>query len=183
MLLEGKNAVIYGAGGSIGGTVVRAFASEGAHVFLAGRTLAKLHAVAGEIRSSGGVAETAEVDALDEKAVDEHADRVAAEARSIDVSFNLITHPSVHGIPTAEMAVEDYMVSVVTAVRTTFLTARAAARHMIGQDSGYFSSSAARENPCATTTSGAPRLPSTRLSPCGGNSRPSLDHMASARSP
>lgn len=136
MLLEGKNAVIYGAGGSIGVAVARAFASEGAHVFLAGRTLAKLDAVAGEIRSAGGVAETAEVDALDEKAVDEHADRVAAEAGSIDVSFNLITHPSVHGTPMAEMAVEDYMVSVVTAVRTTFLTARVAARHMIGQGSG-----------------------------------------------
>jgi 3-oxoacyl-[acyl-carrier protein] reductase len=136
MLLEDKNAVIYGAGGAIGGAVARAFAREGASVFLAGRTQAKLEAVAEEIRSAGGVAETAQVDALDEKAVHEHADAVAAAAGSVDISFNLITHPSVHGTPMAEMAVEDYMVSVVTAVRTTFLTARAAARHMIGQGSG-----------------------------------------------
>lgn len=136
MLLENKNAVIYGAGGAIGGTVARAFACEGAKVFLAGRTLATLEEVAGEIHSTGGVAETAEVDALDERAVDQHAETVVAEAGSIDISFNLITHPFVHGTPMAEMTVDDYTLSITTAVRTTFLTARAAARHMIGQGSG-----------------------------------------------
>lgn len=136
MLLENKNAVIYGAGGAIGGTVARAFACEGAKVFLAGRTLATLEEVAGEIHSTGGVAETAEVDALDERAVDQHAETVVAEAGSIDISFNLTTHPFVHGTPMAEMAVDDYTLSITTAVRTTFLTAKAAARHMIGQGSG-----------------------------------------------
>jgi 3-oxoacyl-[acyl-carrier protein] reductase len=38
MLLENKNAVIYGSGGSIGGAVAKMFAREGARVFLAGRT-------------------------------------------------------------------------------------------------------------------------------------------------
>src|ERR1700712_1596520 len=73
MLLETKNAVIYGGAGAIGGAVARAFAREGARVFLAGRTLATLDAVADEIRAAGGAAETAEVDALDPRAVDEHA--------------------------------------------------------------------------------------------------------------
>ena len=136
MLLEGKNAVIYGAGGAIGGAVARAFAREGAQVFLAGHTLAKLDEAAAEIRNAGGVAETTEVDALDEEAVDQHSETVMAEAGSIDVSFNLIAHPAVHGTPMAEMAVDDYTVSVTTAVRTNFLTARAAARRMIGQGSG-----------------------------------------------
>jgi 3-oxoacyl-[acyl-carrier protein] reductase len=136
MLLENKNAVIYGGGGAIGGAVARAFAREGARVFLAGRTLTRLDEVAAEIRSAGGVAETAEVDALEEQAVDEHADAVAAEAGGIDISFNLITHPYTHGIPLAEMAVEDFMAPVETAARTTFLTSRAAARHMIRQRSG-----------------------------------------------
>ena len=95
MLLESKNAVIYGGGGSIGGAVARAFAREGARVFLAGRTPAKLDAVADEIRSAGGAAETAVVDALDEHAVDEHADAVAAEAGGIDISFNS-DHPPAH---------------------------------------------------------------------------------------
>ena len=136
MLLEGKNAVIYGGGGTIGGAAARAFAREGARVFLAGRTLSRLDEVAGEIRAAGGSAETAEVDALDERAVDEHADAVAAQAGGIDVSFNVITHPYTHGTPLAEMTVEDYAAPVETAVRTTFLTWRAAARHMIRQGSG-----------------------------------------------
>jgi 3-oxoacyl-[acyl-carrier protein] reductase len=136
MLLEGKNAVIYGGGGSIGSGVARVFAREGARVFLAGRTLAKVEAVAGEIRSAGGKAEAAELDALDERAVDEHADAVVARAGSLDVSFNLITHGDVQGTPLVEMRLEDFERPVITAVRTTFLTSRAAARHMIRQGSG-----------------------------------------------
>jgi 3-oxoacyl-[acyl-carrier protein] reductase len=136
VLLEGKNAVIYGGGGSIGGAVARAFAREGARVHLAGRTLETLEKVAEKIRSAGGAAETAVVDALDEGAVDRHADRVAAEAGAIDISFNAITHPHKHGIPLAEMAVDDFLAPVQVAVRTTFLTARAAARHMIPRRSG-----------------------------------------------
>ena len=136
MLLEGKNAVIYGGGGSIGGAVARAFSREGAKVFLAGRTLATLDEVAEEIRSGGGVVETAQVDALDETAVDEHADAIAESAGSIDISFNLISQGDVQGTPLAEMSVEDFMQPVVTTVRTMFLTSRAAARHMIRQRSG-----------------------------------------------
>jgi 3-oxoacyl-[acyl-carrier protein] reductase len=136
VLLEGKNAVIYGGGGSIGGAVARAFAREGARVFLAGRTEGKLEDVAGEIRAAGGDAETAVVDALDEEAVDRHADAVAAKAGGIDISFNLITHPYAHGVPLSEMAADDFMAPVETAARTTFITARAAARHMIPRRSG-----------------------------------------------
>ena len=136
MLLADKSAVVYGGGGSIGGAVARAFAREGARVFLAGRTMDKLETVAEEIRSSGGAADTAQVDALDPAAVDEHADAVAAEAGGIDISFNLISHGDVQGTPMAEMELQDYIRPVVTAVSTTFLTARAAARHMIGRGSG-----------------------------------------------
>ncbi|MEU5876892.1 SDR family oxidoreductase [Spirillospora sp. NPDC047279] len=136
MLLEGKNAVIYGGGGSIGGAAARAFAAEGARVFLAGRTAATLERVAGDIRAAGGEAETAEVDALDERAVDEHADAVAAKAGSLDVSFNVIQHGDVQGTPFAEMSLADYERPVITALRTTFLTVRAAVRHMKRQGSG-----------------------------------------------
>jgi 3-oxoacyl-[acyl-carrier protein] reductase len=136
VLLENKNAVIYGAGGSIGGAVARAFAREGARVFLAGRTEAKLKSVADDIRAAGGRAQAAVVDALDEEAVDRHADAVVAEAGSLDISFNLISHPYTHGIPLAEMAVDDFIAPIETAARTTFITARAAARHMIPRRSG-----------------------------------------------
>ncbi len=136
MLLDGKNAVIYGAGGPVGGAVARAFAREGAQVHLAGRTRDSLDAVAKEIRSAGGAAKTQQVDALDERAVDEHADAVAAQAGSLDISVNLISHGDVQGTPLAEMTPADFERPVVTAVRTMFLTSRAAARHMIRQRSG-----------------------------------------------
>jgi NAD(P)-dependent dehydrogenase (short-subunit alcohol dehydrogenase family) len=136
VLLEDKNATIYGGGGSIGGAVARAFAREGARVFLAGRTLESLEGVADDIRSAGGVAETARVDALDERKVDGYVDAVAEKAGGIDVSFNLISYQDVQGTPLAEMGLEEFERPIVTAVRSQFLTSRAAARHMIGRGSG-----------------------------------------------
>lgn len=136
MLLQGKNAVIYGGGGSIGGAVARAFAREGATVFLAGRTKASLEEVADDVRAAGGRAEMAVLDALDEEAVDRHAHEVASQAGSIDISFNVITHPHTHGVPFHEMGVDDFMAPVEVAARTTFITARAAARQMIPRRSG-----------------------------------------------
>lgn len=136
MLLSDKVAVVYGAGGTIGGAVSRAFAREGATVFLAGRTLAPVDAVAEEIRANGGQAEAARVDALDEQAVDRYVERVVDQAGRIDISFNLISHGDVQGAPLVDMSYEAFSRPVTTGVRTQFLTTRAAARHMITQGSG-----------------------------------------------
>jgi NAD(P)-dependent dehydrogenase (short-subunit alcohol dehydrogenase family) len=92
--------------------------------------------VAEKIRAAGGEAETAVLDALDARAVDEHADAVASAFGSLDVSFNVISHGDVQGTPLAEMRIEDFERPVITAVRTMFITSRAAARHMIRQRSG-----------------------------------------------
>jgi len=135
MLLENKVAVIYGAGGPIGGAVARAFAREGARVFLAGRTRARLDKVAHEIRSNGGVADTAVVDALDEQTVDEYVDAVVEQAGYIDISFNLISYGDVQE-PLTEISVEDFLQPITNAMRAHFLTTRAAARHMVRRGSG-----------------------------------------------
>jgi 3-oxoacyl-[acyl-carrier protein] reductase len=136
MLLEGKSAVVYGGGGSIGGAIARAFASEGARVHLAGRTRSALDRVAGEVRAAGGAVDAAELDALDEGAVEEHARAVVAAAGGIDVSVNVVSYGDVHGTPLAEMPLEDFERPIRNAVRTQFLTTRAAARQMIRQRSG-----------------------------------------------
>ena len=136
MLLENKVAIIYGAGGSIGGGVAKTFAREGAQVFLAGRSRDSLDKVAKEIAGAGGRAEIAVVDALDEQAVDEHARAVVERAGSIDVSFNLIARGDVQGIPLADMTTADFTRPIITGVTATFITARAAARQMIKQGSG-----------------------------------------------
>jgi 3-oxoacyl-[acyl-carrier protein] reductase len=136
VLLENKNAVVYGGSGSVGSAVARVFAHEGAKVFLAGRTLATLDAVAEEITASGGVAETAQVDALDEKTVDEHVGEVAERAGSIDILFNAIGMHDVQGKPLHRLSLEDFTSPVTIATRTQFLTARTVARHMIREGSG-----------------------------------------------
>ena len=136
LLLEDRNAVIYGGGGAIGGAVARAFAREGANVFLAGRTLESLDRVAEEIRSSGGLAETDQLDALDEQTVDEHIGEVVERAGSIDVSFNGISIRDVQLTPLVEMSRDDFLSPILTGVTTHFLTARTAARRMAERGSG-----------------------------------------------
>lgn len=149
MLLNDKIAVVYGGGGSMGGAVARAFAGEGARVFLAGRTLAKLEAVAGEIAAAGGSAEAAQVDAHDPRAVDDHLAAAVATAGRIDISFNAVGMEAIQGVPLVDMALDDFLIPIVAAARSNFLTATAAARRMTRQGAGVIvmlSSSAARES-------------------------------------
>jgi 3-oxoacyl-[acyl-carrier protein] reductase len=136
MLLQDKTAIVYGAGGAIGSAVAKAFGVEGAKVFLSGRTLNSVEAVAQEIVAAGGSAEAAQVDALDEEAVDRHADRVAEQAGGIDVSFNATGVHAVQGTPLTELALSDFAFPITTWPSTQFLTARAAARHMVQKRSG-----------------------------------------------
>ncbi|MFL5975869.1 MAG: SDR family NAD(P)-dependent oxidoreductase [Solirubrobacterales bacterium] len=137
MLLENKTAVIYAAGGAIGGAVARAFAREGARVFLTGRDPAKLDAVAGEIAAAGGVAETAQVDALDESAVSEHLASVVDRAGGVDISINAIgPGPAPHRTALTELARDAFVRPIVFYAGSNFITATAAARHMSGQGSG-----------------------------------------------
>jgi 3-oxoacyl-[acyl-carrier protein] reductase len=147
--LQDKRAVVYGAAGAMGGAVARAFAREGATVFLAGRTLAKLDVVAEEIRATGGAAETAEVDALDQQAVEEHADEMVKRAGRIDISFNAISITAVQNVPLVELSLEEFMTPITEAARTQFIIATTAAKRMTAQGAGVIvmlSSSAARES-------------------------------------
>jgi NADP-dependent 3-hydroxy acid dehydrogenase YdfG len=139
MLLENKNAVIYGAAGAVGATVASAFAREGARVFLTGRNPYALNRIAEEIRAAGGAAESAEVDALDEHAVTSHLDGVIDKATTIDISFNAIgiKQNGIQGTPLTELALENFAWPINTYAQAHFLTARAAARHMIAQNRGW----------------------------------------------
>jgi NAD(P)-dependent dehydrogenase (short-subunit alcohol dehydrogenase family) len=138
MILQDKVAVIYGAGGAIGGAVARAFASEGARVFLTGRLQAPVDAVAKDIVSAGGSAEAAEVDALDEQAVGKHLGYVIDQAGRVDISFNAVGIPDtkILGLPLVEMDVEQFSLPITAYTRSYFLTARMAARRMVANKSG-----------------------------------------------
>jgi NAD(P)-dependent dehydrogenase (short-subunit alcohol dehydrogenase family) len=134
--LAGKIAIIYGAGGSIGGGVARAFAGEGAKVHLVGRTRDGLDAVAADIAAAGGMAQVAVLDALDETAVDAHMQDVVKADGQVDVSFNLISRGDVQGTPLVDLSTDDLLRAVVTGLTASFVTARAAARQMAQRGSG-----------------------------------------------
>ena len=137
MLLENRTAVIYAAGGAIGGAVARAFAREGARLFLTGRDVAKVDAVAAEIVAAGGVAERAQVDALDERAVEEHLDAVVERAGGVDVSFNAIgPGPATDRLPLTELSGEAFARPIAFYTSSNFITGTAAARRMSGQGAG-----------------------------------------------
>jgi NAD(P)-dependent dehydrogenase (short-subunit alcohol dehydrogenase family) len=137
VLLKDKVAVIYGAGGAVGSAVARAFASDGANLFLTGRHLASVEAVAKEVVSAGGSAESAEVDALDEAAVDRHLQSVIDKAGRVDISFNAIGIPNPKiRLPLVELDVEQFFLPIATYTRSYFVTARLAARRMVVNRSG-----------------------------------------------
>lgn len=138
MLLKNKNAVIYGAGGAIGGAVARAFAREGARVFLTGNRLAPVERLAGEITASGGSAEAAEVDALNEEAIESHLQSVIDRAGRLDTSFNAIgiSDTRLLGVPLLELSQEAFLIPIEAYVKSYFLTSRLGARRMIASKSG-----------------------------------------------
>lgn len=135
-MLQNKNAVIYGAGGSLGGAVAKALARAGANLFLAGRTIGPLEKIANDIRSAGGRANVAIVDALDENAIAKHLNEIVQQVGTVDISFNATATEVVQNIPLVEMPVNDFINPITNMMRTRFLTAVAAAKIMMKQGSG-----------------------------------------------
>ena len=136
MLLQNKNAIIYGAAGSLGSTVAQALAQAGAKVFLTGRTADRLQKVADTITMAGGKVEVGVVDALNKNAVHEYIEKITQNGTTIDISFCAIDFQSVQDIALTDMSVEDYMRPVTIALQSQFLTSTAAARKMMQQKSG-----------------------------------------------
>ncbi len=136
MRLEKKNAVVYGAAGHMGAAVARAFAREGAHVFLAGRTQQTLDAVAEEIVEQGGRATVTPVDVFDRAAVEAHADRVVGEGGTLDISFNAVGMDAVQDVALVDLEPADFLAPIMASAQSHFITTTAAARRMTAQGSG-----------------------------------------------
>jgi NAD(P)-dependent dehydrogenase (short-subunit alcohol dehydrogenase family) len=134
MMLQDKVAVVYGAGGAIGGAVARAFAAEGARLFLTGRRLAAVEAVATDVAAAGGSVEVARVDALDDHAVDAHLQA----AGQVDVSFNAVGIPDagILGVPLVDLGPDRFVLPITTYAASWFVTARQAGRRMVPRGSG-----------------------------------------------
>src|SRR5919204_1965565 len=166
-VLTGKNAVLFGASGSVGSAVAKEFAAQGASVFVSGRRLEAAQQLADEIARADGVAHATEVDALNEPAVTAYLDRVRQQAGSIDILFNVMgpqPHEFSHGRPTLDVPLEHFVLPLTTMLPSQFITARAAARHMLAQGSGvilFLTAIPARGLANVTAIGSAPRAPDT----------------------
>jgi len=176
MLLERKVAVIYGAGGAIGGAVARAFAREGARLFLTGRSLASIVGVAAKIGAAGGVAEAAQVDARDEQAIESHLDAVVRKTGRLDISFNAVGFDERQGVPLVDLPLEDFLFPITAWSTTVFLTGRAAGRRMSRQRAGVIlnvnapaghEALAAGFGPACASVLTISRTLAAELGPCG----------------
>jgi len=136
MLLKNKNAIIYGAGGSLGGAIAKALAAAGARVFLTGRNIASVKKVAGDILAAGGMVEADVVDAMDEQAIKLHMDGVVSQFGKVDISFNAAGVDLVQNMPLVNMLLEDFISPINLMMQTQFLTATAAGRVMAKQGNG-----------------------------------------------
>jgi NAD(P)-dependent dehydrogenase (short-subunit alcohol dehydrogenase family) len=123
--------------------------------------------VAKDIGDAAGVAE---VDALDEHAVADHADAVAAEAGGIDIALNAVSYPHVQRTPSAKLAVEAVMHPIDAFLRTNLITAKAVSRHMTARGPGVIlilSTAGSRHAPpgvlCYGTTCAATEAMTQRL--------------------
>jgi 3-oxoacyl-[acyl-carrier protein] reductase len=136
MLLQDRNAIIYGAGGSMGGAVAEALAGAGARVYLTGPNLGSVRKVADKILAAGGKAEVAQVDAFDEKAISRHLEDMVHSAGTVDISFNAVGVDVTQNMPLVDMSMDDFVRPIHLTMQTRFLTAKAAGRLMMKQGSG-----------------------------------------------
>ena len=136
MLLQNKNAVLFAAGGSVGGAIARCLAKAGANLFLSNRHIESVQRLADEIVADGGKAEVAQIDALNEKQVNDYVNQVVRKAGTIDISMNLIKMEDIQGIPLVDLPFEDFIRPIRRVSESYFITGTAAGRVMIKQGSG-----------------------------------------------
>ncbi|QLY31388.1 SDR family oxidoreductase [Nocardia huaxiensis] len=132
--LDGRVALVTGAGRGIGAATALALAEAGADVALAARTAAQLDEVAGKIRALGRRAVTVPCDLSDLSAVSAFAEQAAAELGRIDIVVNNVggTMPNTFMTTSPEFLEEAFRFNVSTAHALT----QAAVPHMLKNDGG-----------------------------------------------
>ena len=160
-ILGGKHAVVFGAGGSIGSAVAQEFAMEGAEVFLSGRNMSSVETVANGIVAKGGRAHAAAIDTFDDAAVNRYIDGIVEQTGKIDISLDAagpLAKEYGNGKLAVDLPIDHFMVPFDTMLRSRFITARAAARHMVKQHHGviiFVTGSPARPHVPGATAIGA----------------------------
>jgi NAD(P)-dependent dehydrogenase (short-subunit alcohol dehydrogenase family) len=135
MRLNNKVAIVTGGGVGIGRAISLAFASEGAAVVAAARTLPRLEAVADEIRSGGGRAIAIQTDVSDENQVNKMVAQTLNEYGQVDILVNNsgITGPTIN---VADIKLDVWNEVLTINLTGAMLCAREVLRNMLPHRSG-----------------------------------------------
>jgi NAD(P)-dependent dehydrogenase (short-subunit alcohol dehydrogenase family) len=132
--LDGRHALVTGAGRGLGRGAALALAQAGAAVTLVARSRDELEAVAGEVRAAGGRARVHVADVREEAQVERAA--ALADAEPVPVSI-LVTAAGLNRPgPTAAYATADWDVLMDVNLRGTFLACRAVGRRLLARGAG-----------------------------------------------
>ncbi|HEV7719300.1 MAG TPA: SDR family NAD(P)-dependent oxidoreductase [Arsenicitalea sp.] len=121
MDLEGRIALVTGAGSGIGAASALALAREGADVGLVSRSADELDEVAGQIRAMGGKALPIPADVSSDKAMQDAFGHIADEFGRLDIVF---ANAGINGVwaPIQDLKPEEWDQTNAINLRGTFLT-------------------------------------------------------------
>ena len=134
MKLMGKAALVTGAGGGLGGAIAKRFAAEGAAVLCTDRDLAKAEFTVTKITKDGGTASAFAANVSEASDCEAQVDETIQRYGRIDIAVNN-AGVALHRLA-LETSLEDWQRVLGINLTGSFLTAKAAAGHMVAQKSG-----------------------------------------------
>ncbi|MEV0366412.1 SDR family NAD(P)-dependent oxidoreductase [Nocardia fusca] len=132
--LDGKVAIVTGAGRGLGRSMAYALAAAGAAVTVASRTAAELDTFVAEVRAAEGRALACPTDITDEESVRRMVQATLDTFGRVDILVN--NSGIVASAPLVDQPTDEWDRVIATNLRGTYLATRAVGPHLIAQGGG-----------------------------------------------